>query len=267
MQFRLLESSELRGYDRGICYTSVCINPAIYLPWLIIRCLAAGVQVQRQTLNHISEAFVLDSSSTTPRLADLVVNCTGLSAKTLGGVQDAKMYPIRGQTLLVRNEAAGHMVENSGVDAYDDELVYIMQRAAGRWTKTTFLMLSPLTKSPGGGTLIGGSYQKHNWNAEVDAEQAKRMARRAVELLPELVAGGSSNADASKLDIVRHSVGFRPAREGGTRVEKEAINVGGKRKYIVHSYGHGGFGYQSSIGCAMEVDKLVQEALAAQSKL
>lgn len=60
--------------------------------------------------------------------ADLVVNCTGLSARTLGGVEDAEMIPIRGQTVLVRNETAGMMYN---IDKTDKEPSYIMQRAVG----------------------------------------------------------------------------------------------------------------------------------------
>lgn len=61
--------------------------------------------------------------------ADLVVNCTGLSARTLGGVEDADMVPIRGQTVLVRNETGGIMYN---IDKTDKEPAYIMQRAAGK---------------------------------------------------------------------------------------------------------------------------------------
>jgi glycine/D-amino acid oxidase-like deaminating enzyme len=33
---------------------------------------------------------------------DIVVNCTGLGAKDLGGVADQKMSPTRGQNVVVR---------------------------------------------------------------------------------------------------------------------------------------------------------------------
>lgn len=38
---------------------------------------------------------------------DMVVNATGLGARTLVGVQDAAVYPIRGQTVLVKSQEAG----------------------------------------------------------------------------------------------------------------------------------------------------------------
>ena len=48
----------------------------------------------------------------------------------LGGVEDRKMTPVRGQTVLVRSEpnlGGG----SSGTDDGDDEICYVIQRAAG----------------------------------------------------------------------------------------------------------------------------------------
>lgn len=43
---------------------------------------------------------------------------------------DRNMVPARGQTVLVRNEVE-EMCDNSGTDDGDDEVCYVMQRAAG----------------------------------------------------------------------------------------------------------------------------------------
>lgn len=104
---------------------------AIYLPWLNSRCLEAGVVFRRYIFKHISQASQAHHSG---KSADLVVNCTGLSAGTLGGVEDKNMVPARGQTVLVRNEADA-MYASSGVDHGDDEVCYLMQRAAGENTE------------------------------------------------------------------------------------------------------------------------------------
>jgi hypothetical protein len=64
------------------------------------------------------------------------------------------------------------------------------------------------------------------------------------------------------LDILSHRVGFRPSRTAGPRVEQERIgNIN-----IVHNYGHGGFGYQTSYACAYDVAKMVH-AMAASRPL
>lgn len=76
---------------------------------------------------------------------------------------------------------------------------------------------------------------------------------RAVEMVPELTNGQGVKG----LDVVRHGVGLRPYREGGPRVERDKIND----VHLVHSYGHAGFGYQVSFGCAQKVVELVHEAL------
>ena len=100
----------------------------MYLPWLTSQCLKAGVVLKRGIFGHISEAAHAHHSG---RKADLIVNCTGLSAGKLGGVEDKGMVPARGQTVLVRNEAIG-IVGGSGTDDSDDEVCYVIPRAAGK---------------------------------------------------------------------------------------------------------------------------------------
>jgi len=48
----------------------------------------------------------------------------------------------------------------------------------------------------------------------------------------------------------------------GPRVEKDKVDG----IPIVHSYGHGGFGYQSSYGCAEVAVNLVKEALEQRDR-
>jgi D-amino-acid oxidase len=66
--------------------------------------------------------------------------------------------------------------------------------------------------------------------------------KRAVEICPRLADGKGIDS----IDIIRHGVGFRPVREGGVRISKETING----ISVVYNYGHGGWGYQGSYGCA-----------------
>ena len=45
---RLLERNELpAGMSDGIAFTSVCINTALYLPWLASQCLKLGIRIRR----------------------------------------------------------------------------------------------------------------------------------------------------------------------------------------------------------------------------
>lgn len=217
----------------------MCINTAIYLPWLVSQCLKNGTVFKRATFKHISDAAA-PGIHHSGKAADLVLNCTGLASLKLGGVEDKLVHPARGQIVLVRNEA-DRMYGNSGTDDGPDETMYIMTRAVG------------------GGTILGGCYQKNNWESQHDPSLAIRIMKRCVEACPKLTNGKG----IEHLDIIRHGVGLRPAREGGARIEKEKING----VWVVHNYGHGGAGYQSSYGCSQAAIKLVEEALAPMARL
>lgn len=240
--------------DSGDIFTSVSINTAIYLPWLVSQCLQAGVVFKRKVFSHISDA--VDAHHSGER-ADLIVNCTGLSAGKLGGVEDKNMIPVRGQTVLVRNDC-GFMCN---IDDRHENICYVMQRSAGKNVpdisllaiKKVFVFNAKICV-PGGGTLLGGCIQQGNWNPQVDLNLANRIMKRAVDVCPALTGGKSFD----HLDIIRHGVGLRPFRLGGTRLEKEKI----EGVWVVHSYGHGGYGYQSSYGCSQAAVKLIDEALS-----
>ena len=87
---------------------------------------------QRGIFKHIRDAADVHHSGET---ADLIVNCTGLAAGKLGGVEDKDMIPARAQIVLVRNDP-GMMYSSSGTDDGEDETCYIMQRAAGKSNNT-----------------------------------------------------------------------------------------------------------------------------------
>lgn len=83
--------------------------------------------------------------------------------------------------------------------------------------------------------------------------------KRCIDLCPSLTNGKG----LEHLSIIRHGVGLRPVRLGGTRIEKEKIDD----VWIVHNYGHGGYGYQSSYGCSKVVVKLVNQVLTPRAML
>ncbi|UNI13257.1 D-amino acid oxidase [Purpureocillium takamizusanense] len=240
-EYRELRANEvIPGHDSGCEFTSVCINTATYLQWLLGQCLAHGVVVRRMVLRDLAEAQYLSHAG---RPADVIVNATGLGSLRLGGVQDEAMMPVRGQTVLVRNECTP-MVSTSGTDDGDTEILYLMQRAGG------------------GGTILGGTYDMGNWESAPDPNIAVRIMRRAVEACPDLVGGEGRGIEA--LSIVRHNVGLRPYRKGGVRIERERLRLGDGRDeatapWVVHNYGHAGWGYQGSYGCAERVVELVNE--------
>ncbi|KJZ79975.1 D-amino-acid oxidase [Hirsutella minnesotensis 3608] len=224
------EDGLIPGHDSGCEFTSVCINTATYLQWLLGQCLKNGVVIKRAVLTNIADAKDL---SHTGSPASVIVNATGLGSRKLGGVNDLALMPARGQTVLVRNEQPT-MITTSGTVDSDVEMLYIMQRAGG------------------GGTILGGTYDLGNWDSEPDPNIAMRIMRRAVEACPGLTGGRGLEG----LSIIRHGVGLRPYREGGVKLEVEKLDDG---TCLVHNYGHAGWGYQGSYGCAERVVELVNQ--------
>ncbi|KAJ1563000.1 hypothetical protein HK405_004522 [Cladochytrium tenue] len=122
---------------------------------------------------------------------------------------------------------------------------------------------------------------------EVDPQTAQGIMERCVAVCPELVVNGKLP------EVVQHSVGLRPARKGGVRMEANyeseipefldhvlllkqltspsvlavpplmllGAEFNGREVLVVHNYGHGGFGFQSSWGCASNVVGIVRRAL------
>jgi len=207
----------------------------VYLPWLVGQLLKNGVVIKRSIIKDIKEARAL---SHTGQPASVIVNATGLGSLKLGGVRDSALYPIRGQTALVRNESTPMVLCSGSTDGPGEEL-YIMQRAGG------------------GGTVLGGTYDVGNWETEPDPNVASRIMSRVVKVRPEIASGNG----IAGLSVIRHAVGLRPARKGGVRLEKETLDGS---TTIVHNYGHGGYGYQSSYGYAAGVVELVSEVRKQQ---
>lgn len=220
-------------FDCVQSFTSISINTAIYLSWLVGQCANNGVIFNRACFDHISEAANAHHSG---QKADVIVNCTGLSSKFLNGVRDENLYPDRGQVVIVRNDP-GFIVSVSEAECGKNEVSYIIPRPCG------------------GGTVIGGSHHQHDWNPLPDPNLANRFMKSAINICPQLVEEGQG---IEGLDIVRHGVGLRPMRHGGPRVEEDQVDD----VSVVHNYGHGGFGYQASFGCAVTAVSLVEGILS-----
>ncbi|KAJ4149308.1 D-amino acid oxidase [Fusarium falciforme] len=188
---------------------------------------------------EFTEAKKLSHTGKTP---NIIVNATGLGSYKLGGVEDKTMAPARGQIVLVRNESSPMLI-TSGVADGGADVMYLMQRAAG------------------GGTILGGTYDVGNWESQPDPNIAARIMQRIVEVRPEIANGKGVKG----LSVIRHAVGMRPWRKDGVRIEEEKLD---DETWIVHNYGHSGWGYQGSYGCAESVVQLVDKVgKAAKSKL
>jgi len=217
--FRVLEPVELpEGVCCGVQYTTFAINPVRYMYYLLERCRELGVVTVRKEASSLEECFGED--------VDAVVNCTGMGARTLAG--DKKVYPIKGQTVLVRGECRAVK----------------FRKAKSGWQDAVL-------RRPGEGTILGVSKDEDDWydmtirehftqadgnrSDNVDPDLTEVILERCKELAPELLVNG-------KFDVIRSQVGRRPARKGGICIEIKRVNVGGRERIICHHYGHGGTG-------------------------
>ncbi|KAM5501464.1 putative D-amino-acid oxidase [Microsporum canis] len=158
----------------------------------------------------------------------LVVNCSGM------GFGDPKSFIIRGQTCLIAKTA--------------DKTV-TQQNADGTWT---FIVPRPLN----GGTIVGGTKEVRDWNPAALLAVREGLLQRAAKMYPCIM---NSNGG---FDVIRDVVGRRPAREGGMRLEVETLS---DKRSIVHAYGIGGRGFETSWGIAEDVHRMVTETLREQA--
>lgn len=183
----------------------------------------------------------------------IVFNCTGNGARTLGGVQDTKCYPTRGQILLTR---APHVAKNVMRHGKDYE-TYIIPRPqsngniilGGFMQKGIRYVVKP--HAPSDYALIRYYSTGDTFSGEVDS-----IVERTTTLLPELVEHG--------MEVLAVFAGLRPSREGGARVERTSVNIGESRSGIlVHNYGAGGTGFQAGLGMAQDAISTVQDVLSS----
>ncbi|WEW56736.1 D-amino-acid oxidase [Emydomyces testavorans] len=221
--FRVLNDDEKPpAVEFGARYETYTLDPEVYLMHLLRRYQLEGGEVKRMELKSLQEAFELEGGE-----AAMAVNCTGL------GFWDPDTYIIRGQTCLVANPC-DKTITQQNVDGW------------------SFVIPRPLE----GGTIVGGTKQPHDWNAMPVASVREELLENAAKLYPAML-----NADG-KFVVIRDIVGRRPAREGGIRLEVEALShAPTSKRTVVHAYGAGGRGYELSWGIAEEVLKMVMDNL------
>jgi len=225
------------------------IHPHRYLHWLYRSFLSAGGEVHcgpAHELQHIGQAGVSLASSALPP-PSVVINCTGLGSASLGGVEDDTLHADYGHTLLVRCPLIDQIWRAPG-----ELLTYVLPRGDG-----TVLL--------GGTHIVETDDNKRNEGA--DADEFTAILRRCARLVPEL-------RDPQNYELLARIIGRRPARTFGPRIEidtcsthesvasssQRAGDVPNALPLLIHAYGHGGQGYQSSWGTAVVVVELLRHA-------
>ncbi|XP_052778170.1 D-aspartate oxidase-like isoform X2 [Mya arenaria] len=132
LNFRLLTAQEVKafpGMGMGFFYTTVMLEPCLYLEWLLKRYQSRGGKIQKKHLQRLSDLSVEGY--------DVIVNCTGIGARDLVG--DTSLTPYRGQVIRTRAPWQKHFVICIG----QESLAYILPsmnyvvmggtEAAGDW--------------------------------------------------------------------------------------------------------------------------------------
>ncbi|KAJ7871319.1 hypothetical protein B0H13DRAFT_1634268 [Mycena leptocephala] len=254
--YKVLPSSTLPpNCAQGISFTTLTIDCPIYLNYLMSRFLAGGGSIVRGAVQHIAQvveggAGIFNGRKCLSPPAAVIV-CVGLGARTLGGVEDKDMYPIRGQTVLLR--------------APWIKFGRTMSSESGLWTY--------VIPRRSGDIIVGGIKADNDWYPVPRQETTLDILERSFALCPELAPPEIRAQREPVLEdlqpiIIEEGCGLRPARKGGIRLEVEwvAAPLGEEKKIpIVFNYGHGGYGYQSSWGSATLALELLEQAMA-QSK-
>jgi len=230
--YQLLQTDLIEGAVLAASFRTVTIDVPAYLPYLLARFLAKGGSIVRNSLQHISQVL---EGALTPFKPDALVVCAGIGARSLGGVEDKDVFPIRGQTVLIRAPWVKYGLTMNG----KDDVTYIIPRRSGD-------------------VILGGTRNMGDWYPKPRPETKIAILKRAIALSPELAPPGTKNPTYEDLVplIIEEGCGLRPGREGGIRLERETVSG----IPVVHNYGHAGYGYQASWGSASVALKLLNEA-------
>ncbi|WVR09287.1 hypothetical protein IAU60_006352 [Kwoniella sp. DSM 27419] len=251
----------------GNKFRSYIIHAPNYLASLGREVRSLGIPIVKDRLSSLDQAYNLPSIGR----VSLVVNASGLGARSLIGVEDDKVYAARGQTVLVKAP---------GVKTCIMETEGFMAPAPKPGEKPApepaYIIPRP---GPEGHVVLGGTYLKDRWDTTPDLKTAERILSDCFNLCPALALGGKSWRD---IEVVGHNVGLRPAREGGPRMELERRTIGqaggstaaprlteekGREVAVIHAYGIGSTGFLSSMGMAEKVSDLAVGYLRPRARL
>lgn len=172
----------------------------------------------------IEERTICDLAEAFER-SSVVVNCAGLGARELA--VDPNFRPLRGQVVRVRHNGYRRVL----LDDHDATVTYVVPRIHD--------------------IVLGGTDDEGNEDTTPDAAVTHDILRRVASLEPAL-------AGLTEADVVSVAVGVRPVRSA-VRLELEQP---APDRVLISNYGHGGAGVTLSWGCAAEVVRLLDGALA-----
>jgi len=233
--FKVIEKADLpNGVKSGVSFTTVTLDTPNYLDWLVGKVQAHGGTFVKRHVDHIDKV-VRDFSPS------LVINCIGMGCRNLGGVDDVEVYPTSGQTVLITAPWVRVGITRSG----NGVLSYVIPRKSGD-------------------VILGGTKEDNHWGPIPNPETAASIMRRTLAICPDILPPDKrAMGRIEDLVVIEHGCGLRPSRKGGIRIEldlRSLKDANGQALPLIHNYGHGGAGYQSSWGSArMAVDLVMSQ--------
>ena len=195
-------------------YSTLILPCQKFLSWQLEQFRDKGGIIIQKRLNSLKE---IDGNY------DIIVNCTGLGSREL--VNDQQVYPVRGQTIIVKAPWVKHAFIYG---EEDNTITYILPRADD--------------------VLLGGTEDVGDWSEQIDPLIGKGIMERCCRYFPGL----------STAPVIRESVGLRPGRK---TVRLEVDDTLTEHSTVIHNYGHGGQGVTFFRGCALDVVKLAEDCL------
>jgi D-amino-acid oxidase len=118
---------------QGFTCNTVTIDTPRYLNYLLSRFIGSGGAVVRGAVQHIDQVLeggphIFAPAGFHGTSPDAVIVCTGIGTRSLGGVEDQGIHPIRGQTVLIR---APWVKFGRVSESESGELTYIIPRRSG----------------------------------------------------------------------------------------------------------------------------------------
>ncbi|GAV51489.1 hypothetical protein ZYGR_0AD06720 [Zygosaccharomyces rouxii] len=215
-EFKVLEKLP-DGVKFGAEYLTFCLDAPEYLKFLQNAieqlCKLQNIQLQFVKLTLPSLKYIKELYPD----VSLIFNATA-NGLQYNGSYDPACFKIRGQTLLLNvTQPTPYNRKTITHQSKDGHWTFVIRRSATHY-------------------ILGGTKQPGDDYPLPRESDTVKILSRASKVFPDL--------DTS--DIIRVNVGFRPARRGGSRVDK-SLHEG---LPVVHAYGLGGSGFETSVGVA-----------------
>jgi D-amino-acid oxidase len=225
---RVLGDGDLpEGFAAGWAYTAPAVNMPVYLGYLLRRYVGLGGLVSPETVTSLASVA-----------APLVVNCTGIGARSL--VPDPSVVPVRGQVVVAENPGIAEFYIDHGNSAAEN-------------TGADYVYVFPHDDV----VILGGTAYEGAADLAPRPEVSARILRDCGAVFPAL----------RQARVITERVGLRPVRPS-VRLESEPLHPTSKNhgtsknqgRTLWHNYGHGGAGVTLSWGCAAELTAAILAA-------